>query len=164
MLEQADVDLILDICKGLPRGVRLLVADVGAGVGTTALTAFTGLDNCQVISVDTDHTSTAQASRIATSIGRGKDWVGQCGGAVEVAGYIDDATIDLLLLDTLHYYETTKAELEAWLPKVKPYGVIWVHDYMGEHDGVQRAVDALIVEGRIKTTETRGLSWSGVKA
>ena len=62
MLEQEDVDLILDICKTLPKWKRVLVADVGAGVGTTALTALVGLADCMVISVDTDETSIAHAA------------------------------------------------------------------------------------------------------
>ena len=47
------------------------------------------------------------------------------------------------------------------MPKVN--GVIWVHDYEGEHDGVRRAVDALVTEGRMRETERRGLSWVGVR-
>lgn len=162
MLEQEDVDLILDICAKMPKGGRVLVADIGAGVGTTALAALVGLADCMVISVDTDGNSIASARRIAKEMGRALDWMGHVATAVEVAGWYADDSIDLLMLDTLHYYETTRAELEAWLPKT--CGVIWVHDYEGEHDGVRRAVDALVSEGRMRETERRGLSWVGVRA
>ena len=43
-----------------------------------------------------------------------------------VSWFPDDA--DVLFIDTSHYYEPTLAELRAYAPKVKPGGVILMHD------------------------------------
>lgn len=47
--------------------------------------------------------------------------------------------IDLLFVDGDHRYECVKADLEAWLPLVKPGGVVCGHDWTREED-VARAV------------------------
>jgi len=56
-----------------------------------------------------------------------------------------DKPIDVLNIDSDHIYETTKAEIERWLPFVKNGGYIFFHDY--EHPrcpGVRQAIDELI--------------------
>jgi hypothetical protein len=46
---------------------------------------------------------------------------------------------DLVFIDALHSYGGCKADISAWLPKVKPGGWIGGHDY-GRREGVTRAV------------------------
>ena len=68
-----------------------------------------------------------------------------------------DGEIDLLFVDGDHSYEAVRADLEAWLPKVKKAGIVVLHDYAWA-GGVQRAAKELViplqVEGgrRIDTT------------
>jgi len=53
--------------------------------------------------------------------------------------------IDILNIDSDHTYETTKKEIERWVPFVKPGGLVFFHDY--EHPrcpGVRQAIDELI--------------------
>jgi predicted O-methyltransferase YrrM len=38
------------------------------------------------------------------------------------------AELDVLFIDTVHTYEHTLAELRAWVPRVKPGGVVLMHD------------------------------------
>lgn len=38
------------------------------------------------------------------------------------------AEVDVLFIDTLHTYEHTRAELDLYVPRVKPGGVILMHD------------------------------------
>ncbi len=65
------------------------------------------------------------------------------GGSVEVAKSFD-RQIDLLFVDGDHSYEGARADLEAWLPKMKPRGIVICHDFNWA-EGVQRAVREMIV-------------------
>ena len=71
--------------------------------------------------------------------------------SVAAAGAFADATFDWIYVDTDHSYETTRAELAAYAPKVKPGGVIAGHDYIvgnwtsGYRYGVMEAVHEFCV-------------------
>jgi len=56
-----------------------------------------------------------------------------------------DQEIDVLNIDSDHTYETTKKELDRWLPMVKSGGYVFLHDW--EHPrcpGVRQAFDELV--------------------
>jgi predicted O-methyltransferase YrrM len=60
-----------------------------------------------------------------------------------VAKTFDDASLDLVFLDADHSEEGVLSDLHAWLPKVRPGGVVSGHDYGARHHpGVKAAVDA----------------------
>lgn len=59
--------------------------------------------------------------------------------------------VDLLFIDTSHYYEHTRAELRLYVPKVRPGGVVLLHDTGPGWPDVSRALNDW-------STET-GLSW-----
>jgi uncharacterized Rossmann fold enzyme len=64
--------------------------------------------------------------------------------SVEAAKHFADASLDCVFIDADHSYEGCRRDIEAWLPKVKPGGLICGHDY--DHPefpdwGVKRAVD-----------------------
>lgn len=56
----------------------------------------------------------------------------------------DGPQVDLLFVDGCHTYDCVKKDIAAWLPRMKPDGVVCFHDY-GIDDGmwldVKRAVD-----------------------
>jgi predicted O-methyltransferase YrrM len=49
--------------------------------------------------------------------------------SVEAAHVIADASLDLVLLDGGHSYEDVRADIDAWLPKLKPHGVLAGDDW-----------------------------------
>ena len=51
------------------------------------------------------------------------------GYSTEVAKTIPDEGLDWVFIDADHRYESTKADLEAWFPKVRKGGVMSGHDY-----------------------------------
>jgi polysaccharide pyruvyl transferase WcaK-like protein len=61
--------------------------------------------------------------------------------SVEAAKNFQDETVDLILLDTSHQYEATKAEINAWYPKLKTGGELLFHDYSPDFPGVVQAVN-----------------------
>jgi predicted O-methyltransferase YrrM len=49
--------------------------------------------------------------------------------SVEAAAKFKPESVDVIMLDTIHTYERTKREIQAWLPKLKPNGPFLFHDY-----------------------------------
>ena len=52
-----------------------------------------------------------------------------------------DKSIDFVFIDADHVYENVHKDILAWLPKIKPGGVIAGHDYIEYHPGVIQAVN-----------------------
>lgn len=50
-------------------------------------------------------------------------------------------SVDMVFIDADHVYERVKADIAAWLPKIKKGGIIAGHDYNYQHPGVLQAVD-----------------------
>ena len=68
------------------------------------------------------------------------------GWSVEVAATVEDASLDMVFLDADHSYEGVRADIKAWLPKVRRGGWIGGHDYGNDEpaydfSGVKRAVN-----------------------
>jgi predicted O-methyltransferase YrrM len=75
-------------------------------------------------------------------------WRFRLKGAAPGAQDFADGSVSLWFLDTSHILEETRKELEAWLPKIHPDGVMCGHDYFLHEDpewkdlsGVKKAVD-----------------------
>jgi predicted O-methyltransferase YrrM len=64
------------------------------------------------------------------------------GRSVDVAGAFN-GRLDLLFIDGDHSYEGCRSDALAWLPHLKPGGIIVMHDYDCA-EGVQRVVAELI--------------------
>jgi hypothetical protein len=68
--------------------------------------------------------------------------------SVHAATTFRDASLDFVFLDADHGYEAVRADIAAWLPKVKPGGLLSGHDYATRQDrtwGVIQAVDEAAV-------------------
>lgn len=59
--------------------------------------------------------------------------------SVEAAAKVPDGDLDFAYIDALHDYESVKADLEAWFPKVRAGGILAGHDY--PMPGVRAGVD-----------------------
>ena len=55
-----------------------------------------------------------------------------------------DESLDAVFIDADHRYESVKADILTWMPKVKKGGILAGHDYILAHSGVILAVDELV--------------------
>ena len=60
-------------------------------------------------------------------------------------------SIDLLLVDAAHDYDSVKSDLKAWYPKLKSGAYLFCDDYQPEWPGVMRAVKSVGLEGNLIT-------------
>jgi hypothetical protein len=64
------------------------------------------------------------------------------GPSVEMAQQVPDGSLDLVFIDADHSEAAVRADIRAWLPKVRQDGIIAGHDYGSRnHPGVKIAVD-----------------------
>jgi hypothetical protein len=62
--------------------------------------------------------------------------------SVNAVNHIPNASLDFVYIDAEHRYFGIKSDIDAWLPKVKPGGIIGGHDYdYPIKPGVKEAVD-----------------------
>ena len=69
--------------------------------------------------------------------------------SLEAAGQFEDESLDFVFIDASHEYEDVKADIMAWMPKVKRGGVLAGHDYYVNYDyfpGVKRAAKECLVD------------------
>jgi hypothetical protein len=55
--------------------------------------------------------------------------------------YVLPQELDWVYIDADHTYRGCKKDIEMWSTKVRPGGMVMVHDYCAEYPGVLRAVD-----------------------
>jgi hypothetical protein len=73
--------------------------------------------------------------------------------SVDAAANFPNGSLDFVFIDADHSYEGVRRDIEAWLPKVKPGGLLAGDDYCYPGcEGVKRAVDSLL-PGAITPTE-----------
>jgi len=60
----------------------------------------------------------------------------------EAARRFEEHSLDFVFIDAMHFYEHVKEDIELWLPKIRPGGIIAGDDY-----GLQRFID---IDGGVK--------------
>lgn len=68
--------------------------------------------------------------------------------SIEAAEATDDGYFDFVFIDAIHTYEHCKQDILAWMPKIRPGGMIAGDDYMPEYPCVAKAVDELLPNAR----------------
>jgi hypothetical protein len=63
--------------------------------------------------------------------------------SVKAAETIPDGSLDCVLIDALHTYHACKADILAWMPKLRPGGLMIGDDHSEYFPGVQTAVEEI---------------------
>lgn len=79
--------------------------------------------------------------------------------SVRAARLFDDASVDLVQLDAQHTREAVAAEILAWLPKVRPGGILGGDDLVSDFPGVEEAVRDAFVDDWERVNDQSG--WTG---
>ena len=66
-----------------------------------------------------------------------------------------DEKFDSVFIDGSHHYADCLADIPAWMPLVKPGGIIAGHDYISSYIGVMDAVNESFPDGFSVAPETR---------
>jgi predicted O-methyltransferase YrrM len=80
------------------------------------------------------------------------------GDSIEMSKTYKDDSLDFVFIDGDHRYECVKADIEAWVPKVRSGGIIAGHDY-GWCTDVRRAVHEFFGESDHKYTDSYGVGF-----
>lgn len=80
------------------------------------------------------------------------------------AARFEDESVDLVFIDADHSEQAVAKDIEAWLPKLKPGGVMSGHDYGSKnYPGVKRAVDRHFAGGAHPVREEANRVWWTLK-
>lgn len=82
--------------------------------------------------------------------------------SIEAAKEISDASLDFVFIDADHSYEGCKADIAAWVPKLKPGGLLSGHDYNNiEYPcfGVNQAVEEFSAERNLPVSLGDNFTW-----
>jgi predicted O-methyltransferase YrrM len=104
-----------------------LVINIGSGPGTSTLAVAELRWDAQIYSVDLTP-SEMEANHLEVARERGQlHQIG--GGSLPAAAAWEQGPADWLFIDADHSYEGCRDDIAAWLPHLKPSGILLFHDY-----------------------------------
>lgn len=162
-LSDADRAALAELAQG-----KKLVIDVGTFLGGSAEALLSGMpEDGRLITVDNyrgvDGSITIQVPRdlmVRYVLERLEPFANQLtvmvGDSRQCAKALPPHSADLVFLDAAHDYENVKADIDAWLPVLKPDGLMTGHDFD------RRSGETLTLEEIARRSETDWDHRSGV--
>lgn len=122
--------------------------EIGTYCGRSLLASCGGMSlNALVVSIDNDSETIdaewSRAVRVATLRMIGPFVTRLDMGSMEASLHCHNLGLqfDSIFIDACHHYAECKADIEAWLPLLRPGGIIAGHDYWAVDAGVMCAVN-----------------------
>jgi predicted O-methyltransferase YrrM len=120
-----------------------LIVNIGASVGTSAITALTEKKNSLIFSIDI--LPCLDERQYAIDIGLEHERIIRILGRSQDVGKYWNIPIDVLFVDGEHDYDSVYWDTFLWSPHVKQGGLLVFHDYAHTRaPDVTKVVDALI--------------------
>lgn len=182
-LYRAELPALKQLARSLPDNP--FVVNIGAGAGTSGLAFLESRPDLHLFTIDIENGDSPLGSlyserEVFKAAGLGEAWLTRwyqlCLDSKEAGrqwlqvrpkvpwfdGHLEFqlVPIDMVFIDGDHSYEGCKGDIDAWLPNLKPGGILAIHDYNkqllavtpdGPHprawEGVNQAVDELLAKG-----------------
>jgi len=132
-LYRDELPALQELARSLPPGA--LIVNIGAGAGTSGVTFMEAREDLRLVTIDI----TKESSPFGCLVGEEEelkkrglwgDRNSQIHGDSKVVGREwDREKVDMVFVDGDHSYEGCRGDVEAWLPHVKPGGIIAIHDF-----------------------------------
>jgi predicted O-methyltransferase YrrM len=151
----SDVELIKKIVKELPDSP--LCINIGAGMGTSALSMLEARQDSTVISVDIDDCPYEKMVMEETGYcNTDRYWFFKQDSKVFGLNWEREA-VDFVFIDGGHRYEECTEDALVWYETLKPNGIMAFHDYESPMlESVKKAVDDVAKMLRLEFVARRG--------
>lgn len=151
MMSIGEVALLKITIAQLPRNP--VIVNIGAGEGTSALAMLESRPDAFIFSIDKKRREEeAIALQKAGKLKLNRVW--RIMGDSSRVGKHWPFEIDAVFIDGAHHDEAVRADIAAWVPKVKRNGIIYFHDY--NHPNVPGLTK--IVDKAMKSRQMLGTS------
>ena len=156
-MSPAELNLLSSLAADLPSGSRW--AEIGTLCGRSLLGVGLAIsENSELVSIDVNWGSELRAGvsthdvfhEIAASRGEGLTLHALRAASHRAVQTFRDGWFDVVFIDAAHDYENVRQDIELWLPKVKPGGLLCGHDFFRDWPGVIRAVNELLPQRKIQ--------------
>lgn len=171
-----ELDALKECSRCLYDEPEPIIVNIGSGAGTSTLAFLEANPLVTVYSVDKQLEDSPlgclSAERRVVEQAGYQDRLIQIHNDSMLAGYqwLEEEPyryVDIVFIDGDHSYEGCKGDIEAWLPNLKPGGLLLIHDYNKESlvfdpqlhphpkpwPGVNKAVDELKADARVRFSE-----------
>ena len=142
---EQDVETLHRLAGMLPLGA--VVVNIGAGLGTSALAMLEVRNDLFILSIDIKACRQEQVHLRKAGL-YGLHRVVRLLGKSHEIGEHWPWLVDMVFVDGGHDYESVRLDIEAWVPKVRPGGIVAFHDYGpgGKYDikAIKDVVDAMM--------------------
>ena len=141
--ELEDIDTLKRLAGMLPRDA--VVVNIGAAFGTSALALLEAREDLFVFSVDIKPCLEERENLARSGVDPAR-CVRVLGRSQEIGRYWPRA-VDMVFMDGSHARSDVVADLEAWLPRIKPGGIMACDDYAkGCTPAVKPVVDEMLMD------------------